>query len=87
MLRGVKLNIAGASFIDPYIAVGRGSNVGGTTSCSGCATRLCTVKPKASIGRQYRSRGDGIIEAMQRRGLGEWANAWEAGNRPSRGNM
>ena len=83
----MKLNILGASFNDPYTAVARGSNVGGPTGCSGFATRLCTVKPKASSGRQYRSRGDGIVEAMQHRGPGEWVNAWEAGNRPSRGNM
>ena len=65
----MKLNILGASFSDPYTAVARSSDVGGTTCCSGCVTRLFTVKPKASIGRQYRSRGDGIVKAMQCRGL------------------
>ena len=50
----------------------------GTASGSGCATRLCTVKPKASIssGHQYRSNGwgcGGYTSAGYRR-MGEWGN-------------
>ena len=39
---------------------------GGAAGGSGCATCLCTVKPKASIcgGCQYRQRGGGVVEAL-----------------------
>ena len=45
-----KLNILGVAVSNPYTTLAQGLDVERTAGGSNCATRLCTVKPKASIG-------------------------------------